>query len=240
YPDMRGLGQGVMGLHEDSHRNLWVGLGTGVWRWKPGPPEFFSIPGQPDGIHAMAEDEDGALLIGIEGGVSRLVDGRVQMAYPLPPTIKDFTPHTLLRDRDGGLWARTALGIVHVHQGRTDLFSQSDGLSGDSVARVFEDREGNIWVSTANGLDRFRELPVVTYSKNQGLPSVPRGTVLGARDGSIWIPTIDGLDRLNNGQLTVYRQRGARPTPGVREIVGSGLPDHGLGSLFQDSRGRIW
>ena len=26
----------------------------------------------------------------------------------------------------------------------------------------------------------------------------------------------------------------------MREIVGSGLPDEGVGSLFQDSRGRIW
>jgi signal transduction histidine kinase len=36
----------------------------------------------------------------------------------------------------------------------------------------------------------------------------------------------------------VYRQH---PSGGsIREIVGSGLPDEGVGSLFQDSRGRIW
>ena len=36
----------------------------------------------------------------------------------------------------------------------------------------------------------------------------------------------------------MYRRH--RASAGVREIAGSGLPDEGVGSLFQDSRGRIW
>ena len=127
---------------------------------------------------------------------------------------------------------------MHIHQGRTDVFSELDGLSGDDIYDLFEDREGDIWVATVNGLDRFRELPVVTYSRNQGLSDIPWGAVLAARDGSVWFGTLDGLNRLNQGQVTVYRQHRARAD--VREIVGSGLPDEGVGSLFQDSRGRIW
>ena len=117
------------------------------------------------------------------------------------------------------------------------MFSELDGLSGDDIYDLFEDREGNIWVGTINGLDRFRELPVATYSRNQGLSEIPWGGMLAARDGSVWFATLNGLNRLSHGQVAVYRQdRTARG----QEVVGSGLPDEGVGSLFQDSRGRIW
>ena len=93
----------------------------------------------------------------------------------LPKTVlpdRDVDSNKLLRDRDGGLWIGTVeRGLIHVHQGRTDVFTRSDGLSGDVVLSLFEDREGNIWVSTTGGLDRFRELPVTTISVKQGLSS---------------------------------------------------------------------
>jgi hypothetical protein len=43
----------------------------------------------------------------------------------------------------------TAVGLLHVHQGTTDMFAQADGLSGDRAGRLFEDREGNVWVLTS-------------------------------------------------------------------------------------------
>jgi signal transduction histidine kinase/streptogramin lyase len=147
----------------------------------------------------------------------------------------------MLRDRDGRLWmAIPGRGLAHVHDGRTDLFGQSDGLSGNFATALFEDREGSIWVATGNGLDRFRDFAISTYSIEQGLSNASITSVLAALDGSIWIGTLDGLNRWDRGQLTVYREQ-HRPTPaGVREIVGPGLPDRGVHSLFQDDRGRIW
>ena len=233
--------QRVFGLHEDRKRNLWAGTLTGVWRWKPGPPEFYSVPGEPDGIQGLADEDDGALLITTTGAVKRIADGKVQAAYPYPASMREVKTTCLLLDHDGGLWIGTAArGIVHVHQGKTDVFSQSDGLSGEYVYTQFEDREGNVWVATSNGLDRFREVPVVTYSANQGLSSTPSGSVLAAKDGSVWFGTRDGLNRLWNGQETVYRPSGVRAGAGVREIAVSGLPNGGVGTLFQDSHGRIW
>ena len=239
HPEMGGVGHGVLGLYKDGKGNVWVELDTGVWQWRRGPPKFYAVPGLLNGrMQGMADGEDGALLIATTG-VMRLADGKAEVVYPLPAARPGFSRLRMLRDRDGGLWVAPAgRGIVHIHQGRTDVFSELDGLSGDDIYDLFADREGNIWVATVNGLDRFRELPVVTYSRNQGLSGIPWGAVLAARDGSVWFGTIDGLNRLNQGQVTVYRQHG--PRAGVREIVGSGLPDEGVGSLFQDSRGGIW
>jgi len=240
YPEMGGVTHGVFGLHEDSKGNLWAGLETGVWRWRPGPPEFYSVPGLlNDRMQGMTNAEDGALLIATTGAVMRLADGKAEVVYRFPAARPGFRVLRMLRDRDGGLWVGPAgRGIVHIHQGRTDVFSQLDGLSGDDIFDFFEDREGNVWVGTINGLDRFRELPVVTYSRNQGLSEIPWAGLIATREGSVWFATLNGLNRLNQAQVTVYRQH--RGSAGVREIGDSGLPDEGVGSLFQDSRGRIW
>jgi ligand-binding sensor domain-containing protein len=121
----------------------------------------------------------------------------------------------LLRDRDGGLWIGTQdRGIVHVHQGRTDVFALSEGLSGENVFALFEDREGNIWVATSNGLDRFRDFAVANFGVNQGLSSAVVQTVLATRDGSVWIVTDSGLNRWKSGQLTTYRERHELTTTG--------------------------
>src|SRR5918997_3826713 len=91
-----------------------------------------------------------------------------------------------------------------------------------------------------NGLDRFRDFTVATFVESQGLPGSNVRSVMAAGDGSIWIVTTGGLNRWHDGRMTSYRERAGRTTAGVSEVVGSGLPDRGVESLFQDSRGRIW
>ena len=221
-------GDGVLGIYEDRKGNLWVGMLAGLWRWKPGRPQFYPLPGEPGGVSNIAEDNDGALLIFYGGRIARLVNGKVQTAYSLPgPGRASTSGGNMLRDRDGGLWISTEdRGLVYIHDGRTDLFSQSDGLSGDSVEALFEDREGNFWVGTKTGLDRFRDNVVVTFSASQGLRNFPRGAFLIDRDGSILLDASGGLSKWNNGRITIYHRRG-RPVT------------HSF-SLCQDESGRVW
>src|SRR5262249_15295411 len=153
--------------------------------------------------------------------------------YPLPGYVSDFKSHRMLRDRDGGLWlASLSRGLMHVHQGRTDLFSSSDGLSGSDVSVMFEDREGNIWAATAGGLDRFRDFAVTALSVNQGLTDGGVGSVLADRDGSVWLGTLGGLHRWSYGQITTARTGSAKSDGKL-----NGLDPN---SLFQDDGGRIW
>jgi signal transduction histidine kinase/ligand-binding sensor domain-containing protein len=237
-----GFGLGVFGLYEDSKGNLWAGVVRGLWRWKPGPPKFFPITDEPDSISNFGES-DGTLLICTRNGIQRFVDGKTD-PYRLPGTGQVGRPGRLLRDREGGLWIATFdRGLLHAHQGRVDVFSQSDGLSGDEVWALFEDREGNVWAATASGLDRFRDFAVPTLSGNHGLSNTGVLSVLADRDGSVWMGTGDGLKRWNQGHVTAYYEHARSASgalPGIREIVGSGLPDRGVGSLFQDDRGRVW
>jgi ligand-binding sensor domain-containing protein/signal transduction histidine kinase len=240
YGEDGSLGRGVFDLSEDSKGNLWAGVSAGVWRWKPGPPKFYPLIYPDATARILGEGDDGALLIGMRGEIQRFVDGKTE-TYPLPDTVGQIRAKRMLRDRDGGLWIGTVdHGLVHIHRGRADVFSPADGLTGENIYNLFEDREGNIWVATINGLDRFREFAVATLGVNQGLSNAVVMSVLADKNGSVWLATRDGLNRWNDGQVTIYRERAARPATGVREIVGSGLPDEGLVSLFEDERGRIW
>ena len=226
------LGHGVVSLLEDGKGNLWMGALDGLWQWKPGPPKFYSLPDEPDGIRGLAEDDDGTLLIGMRGGMRRLVGGKPE-PYPLPGNVQHFVTRRLLRDRDGGLWVGTSdWGLVHVHQRQTDVFSLPDGLTGDDVLALFQDREGSVWAATLNGLDRFRDFSVTTLSVKQGLSSAAVGSVLADRDGSVWLGTYGGLNRWNNGKITIARTGSVK-----RDGKLNGLAPN---SLFQDDRGQIW
>ena len=228
------FGSFVWSLAEDSSGALWAGAESGLWQWKPGTPKRYAVPGKR--LADLTQSGDGRLIAGIMGGGLRQVVGDKLEAYTIRSPMnsnatlpdRDINANKMLRDRDGGLWIGTSQrGLIHVHHGRTDVFTAESGLSGNIIAGIFEDREGNIWVSTAGGLDRFRELPVTTVTTKQGLSSDNVHSVLAATDGSVWIGTGDGLTRWQNGQTTVFHKA-------------DGLPDDMVQSMYQDHAGRIW
>jgi len=228
YGEDGSLGAGVNSLYEDSKGNLWATTRTGLWRWKPGTAQFYPLPDEPSPLTDLTEDSDGTILITMRSGVGRLVNGKIT-AFPLPGAVQKIEARRLLHDRDGGLWIGTSdRGVLHVHQGKTELFSQNDGLSGENVLNLFEDREGNIWTATNSGLDRFRNFAVTTLTVNQGLSNARVLSVLAARNGSVWFSTSGGLDRWNNGRISTYDKRAGKL---------NGLAPN---SLFQDSSGRLW
>ena len=234
YREGGAFGTFVWSLGEDSSGTLWVGAESGLWRWKPGSPRRFPMPGMR--VDDLSRTDDGKVLIAIRSAGLMQVIGDKLESYPIRGTVnpnaplpdRDIDSNKLLRDRDGGLWIGTHnRGLIHVHHGRTDVFTKSDGLSGNIIAGLFEDREGNIWVSTAEGLDRFRELPIATISTKQGLSSDNTDSVIAARDGSVWVASDAGLTRLKDGQTTIFRNA-------------NGLPDDVVQSLFEDDGSRIW
>ena len=233
YGEDGAFGRAVWAWYQDHLGSLWAAAETGLWRMKPGPLTRYPTPAELVGV---SKGDDGRLLAAMHSaGLLQLADDKVE-SYPIRSAInpnrllpdRDVNSNKLLRDRDGGIWIGTVeRGLIHLHHGRTDVFTRSDGLSGDVILSLFEDREGSVWSASTGGLDRFRELPVSTVSVRQGLSSDATQAVLAANDGSIWIGAHDGLTKWKNGQTTIYRK-------------GTGLPDDSPQSLFQDNRGRIW
>ena len=253
------LGQWVWSLYEDGEGRIWAGAETGLWRWKPGPPKRYPMPHPIETSQALVEGDNRAGLLAVGEGLWQFMDEKIR-EYQIATPPGRLTPVNMFRDRDGGLWVGTLQrGLLHVHQGRTSVFAQSDGLSSDHILTLFEDREGNIWVGTTDGLDRFRETPVFSISVKQGLSNPSVESVLVARDNSVWLSTLDGLNHWNDGRVTTYwpggrgaysaRVRATEQTrsafytsekEAVGEIGDPGLPDSTVGSLYEDDRGRIW
>ncbi|HET6977400.1 MAG TPA: two-component regulator propeller domain-containing protein [Pyrinomonadaceae bacterium] len=222
------FGRGAFNLYADSHHNLWAGVKDGLWRWQPGPPRFYPLPGEPSGIQSLGEDSNGSLLVGWNRSIHRFVDGKTQTYSPLT-SAHELQTRRILRDRQGNIWIGTLdRGLVHVHDGRADTFTTANGLSGENVNALFEDREGNIWVITTSGLDRFHDFAVATYSANQGLSSSYIYSVLADRKGSIWLAGRNALTKWHNWQISTINPRRGKLDPFIPS------------SIFQDAGERIW
>ena len=133
YSNEGAFGEFVWGLSEDSSGALWAGAESGLWRWKPGTPKRYPMPQMR--ISDLARDDDGGLLISVNGaGLQQFTGDRVE-SYPIRDAIDpkrvlrdhDVDSNKLLRDRNGGLWIGTVQrGLIHVHNGRADVFTESD------------------------------------------------------------------------------------------------------------------
>ena len=242
-------GTSVISLYEDSDHRLWAGSELGLWRWKPGPPKLYQA--EPiDVQQAVAPGDRGSGLVFVSGlnHIVRQLSGDKISEYSVAGVRGPLQAIHLMRDRDGALWIGTYdEGLMRVSHGSLSHFALGEGLSGNLITAFFQDREGTVWVGTTNGLDRFRAPAVATISAYQGIRS-PVWSVLPARDDSVWIGSFDGLGRWNHGQLTMYQSTGAlrfgsqlrAVNAVVREVTDPGLPDNYIGSLFEDSHGRIW
>ena len=233
--DTSKFGLGVMSMYEDRKQTLWLGTYKGLWRWKPNTPEFFSVSQGPFPITSFVEDAEGQLLFSSYTGIRKIVHDKIE-PYPSGPSAYRWHVVRMFLDRDGGLWVGTSdHGLVHIQtQGRIDVFSRQNGLSGDYVTRFLEDGEGNVWIASYDGIDRFRAYAIPTISANQGLSSTAALSVLAARDGSVWIGSDRGLNHWVNGQVSVSGDERGRQNSEVN------LSRKGVESLFQDRDGRIW
>jgi ligand-binding sensor domain-containing protein len=212
----------VRSIYEDQAGNLWVGSERGVWRWKPGVPKLYPSSSSAPGL---SSDEHGTLLIANYHALGALTDGKEQ-PYPIKISSGPIRTHSLLRDKDGGVWIGTeGDGLAHLHGGKFDTYRREDGLTNNSVVSSFEDREGNIWVGTYDGLDRFRNSAIPSMTSRQVPGTDGIGSVLATRDGSVWFSG-SGLTRIRPGQVDNYNSK-------------NGLPDDYVSSLFEDHAGRL-
>ncbi len=224
-------------LASDSLGNIWLAGALMISRWPtnstgvsipPGlnPAEIFN------GILALASRPDGSLWVGLVhagkgGGLQQLANG-IWKPFVTPKFDGSTLKVTaLLLDRDSSLWVGTLKnGIYRIQGNKIDHFRGSDGLSGDSVAKLFQDLEGNIWVTTSRGIDKFHDLRVASFSTRQGLSSDQVNSVLASRDGTVWLGNYN-LDALRPDKVTSIQPQ-------------NGLPGRALTSLLEDQAGRLW
>ena len=219
--EARIFGENVGLIDADAEGNFWVGFDRDSRKWKSGRPQSFEVRDSMHSQPSLAEREQFAFPTANYKGLTKSVAAQFERGT------STGVSQQMLRDREGSLWVATpGRGLVHIHQGKTDVFSEADGLSGDTVTGLLEDQEGDVWAVTMNGIDRFREYAVPNISIKQGLSSTNSVAIVGAKDGSVWVATYNGLNRWKNGRISV--------------VNGTRTPKGAPYSLFEDSQRRIW
>lgn len=113
---------------------------------------------------------------------------------------------------DTYFFATKGYGIYYLKQGILKQVSQTMGLSGDIVNRVFPENDWVVWAATNNGLSRitFKEdsdkPEILIINRSHGLPDDDVNDVY-IQDSMIWAGTRSGLCAINKNTLQLPQKQ---------------------------------
>lgn len=228
-------------------------IATGAWAdatdgWSRLVEPSFRHYGQNEGLPnpiatRLAEDGEGYLWVGTEGGVARWDGYRFRGFKPGsndPGTLPDGWVTALHTDTAGRLWVgMSAGGLARFDNdaGRFVIYGAGPtGLSSVHVSAIEDDGAGGLWVGTEKGLDHLDpKTGKITSLKHVdgdalGLPDDRILALLRDRNGLLWIGTRRGLVQRDpsDGGLhpVVLDARHSEPMA--------------ICSFFQDTSGTVW
>lgn len=163
---------GIKSIFIDSRENIWIGTTSqGAYKFDPVRETFTNYrkndPFYPIGsntVMGFAEDEEGNIYIGCDGGGITIVEkatGKLSMIqYSLANTssLSTNAVYCLTFDRTGNFWVGTYSGGVNFQSKYKNKFktytpdpTNPNSLSYKNVTSVIQDREGEIWIGTDGG-----------------------------------------------------------------------------------------
>ncbi|MHA4808991.1 hybrid sensor histidine kinase/response regulator transcription factor [Flavitalea flava] len=161
-------------LFQDGRNNLWAGscLEGGLYCFNRRQEKFELYDYRLKNILAMYEDRKGSLWAGDFCSLIRI--DQVKKAHQRYHV--GYAVRSILEDKDGNFWIGTegsGLLLFDPVTGRFTRFSETDGLSNNSVLKILEDKKGNLWISTFNGISVFNTVTrkFINFSQSDGLQS---------------------------------------------------------------------
>ena len=176
--------------------------------------------GLPSGnIMAMAQDRQGFLWLGMNGGGLVRFDGSQFSQWGSggePALPGDFIP-ALLGARDGSVWVGFghSPGLQHgalvsrIVDRRVTTYTVNDGLSGGTIAALMEDRRGTVWATGSWGLAAFDGQRWRQLGQAEGLPKLDAYGLFEDRQGALWMGTSAGV-YTRAAQASVFTLHDAR------------------------------
>ena len=219
-------------LYQDHQGRLWAGTQAGLAQYVGGQWVYETNELWGTVVREVLEDRAGNLWFGTQGaGLLELPSqqSRFQRATGLPSD----NISCLYQDREGALWAGTALGLAGLSQGKWISFAGHMTAGGGKLGYLIDDDQGNLWMGSSVGLLRvskadlhafslgkLESVPVRSYGQPDGLPTrvCSQGSQPAACQGpagKLWFPTISGAVSVDPKQLV----RNTNPPPVIIESV---------------------
>lgn len=154
----------------------------------------------------------------------------------------------LLKDRQGGVWVRTADGLFRVYFAKKAVApTKSRQSSSEQVVRsVYEDRQGNLWIGDKNGYVAVYDsggkftgylTPQGTLTKTESAFGAMVYVVFQDSKGDIWLGTKkDGLYRLSPISEGRYKVKHFMPSDKDAYSINSNI----IYDIVEDNRHRLW
>jgi diguanylate cyclase (GGDEF)-like protein len=239
------------GVAEDADGYLWASTQDGVARWDG--YRFKVYPARPDDPHGLpvsyvrtvVADTKGRIWVGMDGGGL----ARFEAATNAFTRFGGSTVLQLSPDAEGGMWAASTTGLMHVrasgkvedawaHGGKIDPLPES------ATTAVLQDHEGAVWVGTAYGLvERFpdgRPGRRIELPGNADGGAVPVDSLYEDVHGQIWIGTNQhGVLVLDpaNGHVSHLQPAGASD-PGLLTDSATSFAENGNGEIWIGTQNR--
>jgi ligand-binding sensor domain-containing protein len=197
-------------------------------------------------ISARAEGSDGAIWVGTENGISRLLPGNGDPVFQnltRANGLSDRAIVSLAADRAGNMWAGTeAAGVMRIGSAGFVTFHEQDGLTSDRVFAVLGERTGRVLAVALSAVQPGRSINIFDPVKRNFHAVVPKvfgekpgwgqhQILLQSRTGEWWAATNVGLCRyapMSAADLA------ARPPKACY------AQDVQVFAVFEDSKGAIW
>jgi diguanylate cyclase (GGDEF)-like protein len=234
------------GVTEDAEGYLWASTQDGVARWDG--YRFRVYPARPDDPHGLpvsyvrtiAHDSKGRIWVGMDGGGI----ARFDAAENWFTRFGGSTVVGLAADSEGGMWAASTTGLMHVRaSGRVeDAWPHGgkgpDPLPESGVTAVLQDRAGTVWVGTTAGVvQRFPDGRPGRRIELPGLASdasVKVDAIYEDARGQVWIGTgLHGVFVCDPARGRISRLQPAGPAD-------PSLPSDSVTSFAEMGGGEIW
>src|SRR5262245_17313227 len=143
-------------------------------------------------IWAIAQDRDGYLWLGTDGGLIRF-DG-VRFVHVDEPPLKAARVGALLSTSDGSLWigSNTTTVLSRLRGGTFTHYSVADGLP-FGVTALLEDHEKILWAGGRGGLSRLVNGRWERVGAEQGVTDQAVTGLFEDRENGLWMATLRGL-----------------------------------------------
>ncbi len=235
----------ISSMCQDTFGNIWIGgFNSEFFKFEPSQLTFSAHRPVGSGygrIRCIIEESPGMLMLGTESGLvnfdmanrdfNLIDDGTLNQNGHL----NDKFIHSILKDRDGGIWVGTYFGGINYLSPYSVLFTSLERGPdcGRVISRFCEDADGHIWIgSDDGGLSRY-DPRTERYEKIEIDPENPSLNIhaLLVDGDDLWVGTYgDGLYRVDKRNGSVRRYT-------AREIP---LDNLDVYSLYRDTHGRLW